>query len=82
MRGLVAVVVRIHSGTGTTHGFLTTAYAGAGFEASKDAAALNVALVGTAWPVFGRQRQQGRSAQRRGLHLVAESAKRQTGLGS
>jgi len=59
MRGLVAVVVRAHSGT--TYGFLITAGAGAGFGVGTDAAALNDALTGAARAVFGGEEEAMRA---------------------
>src|SRR6266850_840382 len=69
MRGLVAVVVRAHSGT--TYGFLTTAGAGAGFGVGTDAAALEIGLAGIAWPVFGGE---GKAAATRALRAANKSA--------
>jgi hypothetical protein len=69
MRGLVAVVVRAHSGT--TYGFLTTAGAGAGSGAGTDVAALEIGLAGTAWAVFGGE---GKAAATRALRAANKSA--------
>lgn len=69
MRGLVAVVVRAHSGT--TYGFLTTAGAGAGFGVSTDAATLEIGLAGIAWAVFGGE---GKAAATRALRAANKSA--------
>jgi hypothetical protein len=69
MRGLVAVVVRAHSGT--TYGFLAAAEAGAGFGVGADVAVLDIGLAGIAWAVFGGE---GKAAATRALRAANKSA--------
>jgi hypothetical protein len=69
MRGLVAVVVRAHSGT--TYGFLTTAGIEARSEATADAAVLSTGFVDIALDIFGGE---GKAAATRALLAAKRSA--------
>ena len=69
MRGLVAVLVRAHSGT--TYGFLTSDGAGAGFGVGTDAVALDIELAGMAWAGLGGE---GKAAATRALRAAKRSA--------